>query len=470
MTTLPQPTATPTRPLDGLVGLVHELRTIGQVDLADLISEAVRDVDLCELSEALAAVQTGYYSASAASLAAYLLGALAGLPDDASAADLPFIAAPEEYEDWNQGRVLGLADEFTKVIREWLTPAELVEVDARNAGRRDAAGNVRSCATHDFIDANEAMDTAYRAYWNRDDLEVDFANEDVLEEVNAAWILASTRGFSNPRERDLVDAKKVSLQDEATALEGEAKLREQRIDVLRNLVNFLNEMGEGAGLYFSDLPPSEQPPGAFWGDSVQQHLDALSNELEGELELFRAANALRRECEGCGVIVDEDDYHGRDKPDGSTEYLCCDCYVDRYDEFPAEATPPTWTTSFKWSAGYSERAVAVDDRFEKAETVSKRLAVEVVSSSGDRSYLLPNLERIKPKPGDYASAGGSPDWAFCFATPEAAWFAVADAIKEADTPGWRERRGDAYVDSLVERLRASTVLIRYFETKAGGAK
>jgi len=35
-----------------------------------------------------------------------------------------------------------------------------------------------------------------------------------------------------------------------------------------------------------------------------------------------------RPCDKCGAMVSEFEYHGHDKPDGTTEYLCGDCPSD----------------------------------------------------------------------------------------------------------------------------------------------
>tara|TARA_R100001126_G_C4812732_1_gene142703 strand:- start:176 stop:580 length:405 start_codon:yes stop_codon:yes gene_type:complete len=37
-------------------------------------------------------------------------------------------------------------------------------------------------------------------------------------------------------------------------------------------------------------------------------------------------------CDGCGVPVQEDQYLGNDKPDGTTEYLCENCYIHPSDK------------------------------------------------------------------------------------------------------------------------------------------
>ena len=40
-----------------------------------------------------------------------------------------------------------------------------------------------------------------------------------------------------------------------------------------------------------------------------------------------AVEVAERPCEGCGVMVPEDEFCGNTRSDGTSEYLCCDCYV-----------------------------------------------------------------------------------------------------------------------------------------------
>ena len=37
-------------------------------------------------------------------------------------------------------------------------------------------------------------------------------------------------------------------------------------------------------------------------------------------------------CDKCSVFVPLDEYHGNDKPDGTSEYLCPDCPTDYPEE------------------------------------------------------------------------------------------------------------------------------------------
>lgn len=80
----------------------------------------------------------------------------------------------------------GLAREFVRTILRWLTPDEVAELRLRNATPEYAGSN--ACATHDFCDANMALDEAYRTTTGReliDDMQT--ADGDTAEEQDAAW-------------------------------------------------------------------------------------------------------------------------------------------------------------------------------------------------------------------------------------------------------------------------------------------
>jgi len=51
-----------------------------------------------------------------------------------------------------------IAGEFSRVLRDWLTPEQMESVISRN--RREPDKNV--CHSHDYCDANEAMIAAFR--------------------------------------------------------------------------------------------------------------------------------------------------------------------------------------------------------------------------------------------------------------------------------------------------------------------
>lgn len=90
-------------------------------------------------------------------------------------------------DDWNDVLEHVLATYFARVLRSWLTPHDMDLIRQRNEDytRRDDAN---SCATHEFCDANEAMEQACDAVLGHRLLD-----RDVL--WDRAWTLAKNAGF-----------------------------------------------------------------------------------------------------------------------------------------------------------------------------------------------------------------------------------------------------------------------------------
>lgn len=80
-----------------------------------------------------------------------------------------------------------LADRFAAILRQWLTPAEFAEMVARNRATDKRAG---VCHSHDFCDANMAMDQAWREVVGT---EIDADDEAQATLWNEAWDLAHSR-------------------------------------------------------------------------------------------------------------------------------------------------------------------------------------------------------------------------------------------------------------------------------------
>jgi hypothetical protein len=81
-----------------------------------------------------------------------------------------------------------LAAEFVAVLAEWLTPEEFAEMQRRNVTATDL-----DCASHDFCDANMAMDAAFsRALGREPDVmdRDDGAEGPDVALWNAAWSTA----------------------------------------------------------------------------------------------------------------------------------------------------------------------------------------------------------------------------------------------------------------------------------------
>jgi len=77
-----------------------------------------------------------------------------------------------------------LAAEFFRVLREWLTPEELAEINRRNSTPEYS----ESCASHDFCDPNQAMADALAAFG----MEFD---PSMCEYIYHAWTIARNSGF-----------------------------------------------------------------------------------------------------------------------------------------------------------------------------------------------------------------------------------------------------------------------------------
>lgn len=82
-----------------------------------------------------------------------------------------------------------LGDAFADVLREWLTADEFAEMRALNA-TSDFQGDNAPCASHNYCDANMAMDAAFPIALDREcDLHTDEAGNESPDFAlfNAAW-------------------------------------------------------------------------------------------------------------------------------------------------------------------------------------------------------------------------------------------------------------------------------------------
>jgi hypothetical protein len=88
-----------------------------------------------------------------------------------------------------------LANAFSEVIHRWLTPAEIAEANRQNKIHR-------GCATHDYCDANMAMNEAFErvmlrefVFYDEDLPHTEKLNEQDTDLLNAAWDLARENEF-----------------------------------------------------------------------------------------------------------------------------------------------------------------------------------------------------------------------------------------------------------------------------------
>ena len=89
-----------------------------------------------------------------------------------------------------------IAESFLEIMRSWLTPEELVAVDAENERRGD-----NSCASHDYCDPNMAMLEAMERFNLPLPADENYSEEYMEEHCalwNEAWDIAKSSGFSVP--------------------------------------------------------------------------------------------------------------------------------------------------------------------------------------------------------------------------------------------------------------------------------
>ncbi|MCK1671087.1 hypothetical protein [Bradyrhizobium sp. 150] len=86
-------------------------------------------------------------------------------------------------------QVTAIAEAFAEVLRQWLTREEMEAVRSRNASQ----SNPGICHSHDFCDANMAMDAAFRGLSIPTCLDLDDdtkEHEEACRLWNDAWDVA----------------------------------------------------------------------------------------------------------------------------------------------------------------------------------------------------------------------------------------------------------------------------------------
>ena len=92
-------------------------------------------------------------------------------------------------------QVTAIAEAFAEVMRQWLTPAEFEEMRRLNA----IHASDLICASHDFCDANMAMDAAFTGLGINTCLAYEHdspEHEEACKLWNEAWSLAKRRYFT----------------------------------------------------------------------------------------------------------------------------------------------------------------------------------------------------------------------------------------------------------------------------------
>jgi hypothetical protein len=95
---------------------------------------------------------------------------------------------PKSQKGWHVVNPTTLGDRFAATLKEWLTPEEFAEMKRRN--ETDPTYANLSCASHDFCDANMAMDSAWRDLIGT---EINADDEEQAALWNAAWEIARRR-------------------------------------------------------------------------------------------------------------------------------------------------------------------------------------------------------------------------------------------------------------------------------------
>lgn len=98
----------------------------------------------------------------------------------------------------NESKVTDLAKEFSAVLKEWIGTINLRKVIDTN--RADITASW--CASHDYCDANMAMDAAFTKimgrefiFFNDEHPETEQQNGEDTDLMNAAWTLAKENDF-----------------------------------------------------------------------------------------------------------------------------------------------------------------------------------------------------------------------------------------------------------------------------------
>lgn len=88
--------------------------------------------------------------------------------------------------------IVKLSKEFGKVIQSWLDKEEIKAVNEKNALYK-ATGDEGICATHNYCDANMAMDEAFENAFGYSPFENGI--DDSVELWNGAWSMAVANCF-----------------------------------------------------------------------------------------------------------------------------------------------------------------------------------------------------------------------------------------------------------------------------------
>jgi hypothetical protein len=88
----------------------------------------------------------------------------------------------------NANMASDIAKKFSEVLRDWLTKEEMQNVVDRNRSQTDES----ICHSHDFCDANMAMDEAFTAVVGR---QCNLQNQYEIKRWGHAWDIAQRNEF-----------------------------------------------------------------------------------------------------------------------------------------------------------------------------------------------------------------------------------------------------------------------------------
>lgn len=90
-----------------------------------------------------------------------------------------------------------LSEKFSSIVSDWLTDDQMKLVNLRNFENQY---DERSCASHDFIDSNQAMLDAMESLR----IQVDIFSDEQAALINEAWQMSKKNHFEPSRRGELI--------------------------------------------------------------------------------------------------------------------------------------------------------------------------------------------------------------------------------------------------------------------------
>lgn len=83
-----------------------------------------------------------------------------------------------------------LSSAFSKILRQWLTPEEMEDINTAN----ELSADPRLCESHKYCDAHEAMSQAFQLTFSRS---IDYRYDTDTNMINEAWGISKAMKFLN---------------------------------------------------------------------------------------------------------------------------------------------------------------------------------------------------------------------------------------------------------------------------------